>query len=148
MSEQEKWEVMQSSNPLDSQSPVDCFPPAPNNNGEGGSENKQDLARAEEGIGNNQKQENMASMEPSFKITQHFEEANEDDFCPQAPPRYKRKVKIRGVANLNLENISNNDLTHQNDIFFRTDSLQNLTEETESMKGCLSRNEIFVNPWC
>ena len=74
-------------------------------------------------------------MEPSFKITQHFEEASGDEFCPQAPPRYKRKVKIRGVANLNLENISNNDFTHQNDIFFRTDSLQNLAEETESIKG-------------
>jgi len=135
VTEEENSEPMQSSNPLDLQSPVDCFPPASNNNGEGGSENKQDLLRTEEGIVDNKKQENMASMEPSFKITQHFEEASGDDFCPQAPPRYKRKVKIRGVANLNLENISNNDFTHQNDIFFRTDSLQNLAEETESIKG-------------
>ena len=79
----------------------------------------------------------MNIMEPSFKITRHFEQPNSDDVCPQAPPRYKRKVKIRGVANLNLENISNDDFTHQNDILFRTDSLQKLTEENESIKGRL-----------
>ena len=36
VTEEENWEPMQSSNPLDLQSPVDCFPPASNNNGEGG----------------------------------------------------------------------------------------------------------------
>ena len=84
----------------------------------------------------------MANTEPSFKITQHFEDASEDDFCPQAPPRYKRKVKIRGVANLNLENISNTDFTHQNDILFRTESVHNIPEETESIKG---RPRIWYN---
>ena len=43
--------------------------------------------------------------------------------APRPPPRYKRKVKLRGVENLNLEQINTSedrdDDTHQNDILFK-----------------------------
>ena len=74
-------------------------------------------------------------MEPSFKITQYFEQTESEDVSPRAPPRYKRKVKMQGVKNLNLENISNEDFTHQNDILFKTDSSHKRTEEEKILRG-------------
>ena len=47
---------------------------------------------------------------------------DEDQEAPRPPPRYKRKVKLRGVENLNLEQINTSedtDETHQNDILFK-----------------------------
>ena len=39
------------------------------------------------------------------------------------------------MAHLNLENISNDDHVHQNDILFRTDSTKKLLEEDDLVKG-------------
>ena len=44
-------------------------------------------------------------------------ECGREPINPKPPPRYKRKVKMQGVQNLNLENLSN-DEDHQNDILF------------------------------
>ena len=74
--------------------------------------------------------------DPTFTITQHFEEENSvENELPKPPPRYKKKVKLREVAHLNLENISNDDHVHQNDILFRTDSTKKLLEEDDLVKG-------------
>ena len=81
-------------------------------------------------------------MDPSFKITQHFESNPCEEVSPKAPPRYKRKVQMQGVANLNLESISNEEFPHQNDILFRTDSLHKLTKEEDVLKGKSNVNPI------
>ena len=46
----------------------------------------------------------------------------DQEATPRPPPRYKRKVKLRGVENLNLEQINLSEdraETHQNDILFK-----------------------------
>ena len=50
------------------------------------------------------------------------DEEQEQEVTPRPPPRYKRKVKLRGVENLNLDQINisgDTDETHQNDILFK-----------------------------
>ena len=50
------------------------------------------------------------------------DEEQEQEVAPRPPPRYKRKVKLRGVENLNLDQINisgDTDETHQNDILFK-----------------------------
>ena len=54
------------------------------------------------------------------------------------PPRYKRKVKMRGIKNLNLENISNEEAdgaSHQNDILFNVCGARALTKGEDCVKG-------------
>ena len=77
-------------------------------------------------------------MEPQVRITQHYEESDLDEKSPQPPPRYKRKVKLRGIANLNLESLSNGGFVHQNDILFKTDSISNMNEYSEDLEGKIS----------
>ena len=53
---------------------------------------------------------------------------------PRPPPRYKRKVKLRGVENLNLDRIDiteDFDETHQNDILFKVSNSQHDVVEGE-----------------
>ena len=76
-------------------------------------------------------------MEPIFRISQYFDQTQSEVSSPRAPPRYKRKVKMRGVANLNLENISDGDFTHQNDILFRMDNSPKMITEEDILKGNL-----------
>ena len=51
-----------------------------------------------------------------------FQETESREPAPRPPPRYKRKVKMRGVENLNLENMLSREASvedsHQNDILF------------------------------
>merc|ERR1719369_703368 len=63
------------------------------------------------------------------------ENPQEGESSPKAPPRYKRKVKMQGVKNLNLANITADEFPHQNDILFRTESLNKLAHEDTAMKG-------------
>ena len=54
------------------------------------------------------------------------------------PPRYKRKVKMRGIKNLNLENISNEEadgVSHQNDILFNVCGARALAKGEDCVKG-------------
>ena len=59
--------------------------------------------------------------------------------APKPPPRYKRKVKLRGVEDLNLETVNLTDDqegTHQNDIFFNVSgSHQSLVKQKELVEG-------------
>ena len=57
------------------------------------------------------------------------------------PPRYKRKVKMRGIKNLNLENISNEEtdgVSHQNDILFNVCGARTLAKGEDCVKGSSS----------
>ena len=57
------------------------------------------------------------------------------------PPRYKKKVKMRGIKNLNLENISNEEtdgecgISHQNDILFNVCGAKALAKGEDYIKG-------------
>ena len=57
------------------------------------------------------------------------------------PPRYKKKVKMRGIKNLNLENISNEEtdgVSHQNDILFNVCGARALAKGEDCVKGSSS----------
>ena len=50
------------------------------------------------------------------------EDPEDPEAAPRPPPRYKRKVKLRGVENLKLDQINLSEdraETHQNDILFK-----------------------------
>ena len=56
------------------------------------------------------------------------------------PPRYKRKVMMRGIQNLNLESISYEEqedtaVSHQNDILFNMCGTKALPKGEEYVKG-------------
>ena len=69
-------------------------------------------------------------------------EEQEAPAVPRPPPRYKRKVKLRGMENLNLEQINiseDREETHQNDILFKVcgtqQGHQGLTKQTDLVEG-------------
>ena len=65
----------------------------------------------------------------------------QSDGGPMPPPRYKKKVKMRGIKNLNLESISNEDndgefgISHQNDILFNVCGSKALAKGEDFVKG-------------
>ena len=74
---------------------------------------------------------------------------DEDQEAPRPPPRYKRKVKLRGVENLNLEQINSSedtDETHQNDILFNVCGgqlgQQGLNKQNDLVEG--KREDLFA----
>ena len=74
------------------------------------------------------------------------EELQESPGTPRPPPRYKRKVKLRGMENLNLENINLSedfDEIHQNDILFKVKgSQQNIVKQNDSIEGKKGRDHV------
>ena len=66
------------------------------------------------------------------------------DSEPMPPPRYKKKVKMRGIKNLNLESISHEDpdaeigVSHQNDILFNVCGSKALAKREDCVKGSSS----------
>lgn len=63
------------------------------------------------------------------------------------PPRYKKKVKMRGIKNLNLEDISHeeadgeNGISHQNDILFNVCGSKALAKREDCIKGPHKMNQ-------
>ena len=65
---------------------------------------------------------------------------------PRPPPRYKKKVKLRGVENLNLErvNLDDEEGTHQNDILFNVcGSHQSLLKQKDLVEGNWDLGQTF-----
>jgi len=79
----------------------------------------------------------------SIDAMQNYQENSSDcnsneDVPPKPPPRPKRKSRMK-IKNLSLEeNRSSQDLCHQNDILFRTDSTLLLRKEKNFLKGNIS----------
>jgi len=79
----------------------------------------------------------------TINAMQNYQENSSDcnspeDVPPKPPPRPKRKSRMK-IKNLSLEeNRSSQDLSHQNDILFRTDSTLLLRKEKNFLKGNIS----------
>ena len=70
------------------------------------------------------------------------EPRKEDLPRPRAAPRYKRKVKMQGVQNLNLESLlaaGDQEVSHQNDILF------NVCSRGSLKSGDVVKGEKIVN---
>ena len=82
----------------------------------------------------------LSNGNDSINATQNYHENSSDcnsieDEPPKPPPRPKRKSRMK-IKNLSLdEKRSAQDLSHQNDILFRTNSTLQLRKEKNFLKG-------------
>jgi len=85
----------------------------------------------------------LSNGNDSINATQNYHENSSDcnsieDAPPKPPPRPKRKSRMK-IKNLSLdEKRSAQDLPHQNDILFRTNSTLQLRKEKNFLKGNIS----------